>query len=531
MSLVYPELELYYDSIFKFCNSLVIKYDILASHIANLTKLNTGKITVHDNENPYYLNLAGEYADHQEILQVRDPLTDTMIPFTKETLTNHKLLRSLYTIGSDYTEILLDANPTYHDVIRGIIIGNITLTDVLNAPDFTILYSDTSSLHPNEIPSIMNYLNTYLELFSTRWFIKEYAYEELYPLLAWGIFWANLPLMLLARRALNIRTSTVHPFHIWEYLGSKGLLDYQTAFTAQQELFLYQNIDFLLTNRGKQQNLQILIDGLLSKTTISMTAKTIGLNTENSTSNIDNITPSVFDTPIDTTAPILNKFHTYADTIPDFLDGMIYHEVADSSIKEDLDEQLRRWKAAPSTVLHSKFLELKNTSPLDPHRGLFFNLILGMFLHYMNEDKLAYFVDLTIEEFDYSDKIDTKTAFVLLCYMIGILLLKQQPDNVAFPNKLFTFPNLNTNADLTNLNYVDIIGQIKPIEEHIRLISFLDDFPEQPAYFSTNTELVEYIFSLFKVMVMDIDTLSKHRDLNLNLALSSVYDKMLISTD
>ena len=87
-------------------------------------------------------------------------------------------------------------------------------------------------------------MNNFLDHIYNRWYIKDYDYEDTYPLAFMGIIYALLPQVLLTQRLLNLRTDNVHSLHIWEYLASKGLGEYESILSNKQSRFLYKNINY-----------------------------------------------------------------------------------------------------------------------------------------------------------------------------------------------------------------------------------------------------------------------------------------------
>jgi hypothetical protein len=101
-------------------------------------------------------------------------------------------------------------------------------------------------------------------MFRVRWDVREFSYEEYYPITQWAALWATLPVVIIGQRVANLKTSSTHSSHIWEYLTSNGLGDYRSVLTRDQELFLYKNIQYIIKNRGKDGTLSILADHLLN---------------------------------------------------------------------------------------------------------------------------------------------------------------------------------------------------------------------------------------------------------------------------
>ena len=130
-------------------------------------------------------------------------------------------------------------------------------------------------LQDNEYVSIINAIQSTLDVIRSRWDVKEYVFEDMYPIVQQSLIWYVLYYTIITQRIKNIRTASVHEWHIWEYLKSKGISDYRDVLSFKQALFLYKNIDYLLKHKGTDRNFSILIGALMSELNVSLYTKSL----------------------------------------------------------------------------------------------------------------------------------------------------------------------------------------------------------------------------------------------------------------
>ena len=309
------QLELYIREPINFLRTLTLKN----SHFADLIWKNDVQPEYQDRLptelNPYYRHAHGEYIlanDTTEIDGVQIPNqriyrrldemiyiqsldTQQQVPFTKETLAKHPKTASLYRIPNSYYTKLCESYPQYSDLIKSIVYPiqeevwcprHQRMETFETADNFTIFGYDEDMFQENERTSIYTAIKTTLEMVRVRWDVKEFNYEDMFPIVHQGILWHLLYLAIFGQRILNIRTSKVHEFHIWSYLNSKGVGDYRDVLTLNQALFLYRNINYLLKNKGTQKNFSILIGALLKPMNVALYSKSIVQNVTRDTSSV-----------------------------------------------------------------------------------------------------------------------------------------------------------------------------------------------------------------------------------------------------
>ena len=300
------QLELYIKEPIDFLRTVTLKNSLFADHILRKDVQPEYQDIISDDLNPYYRHMNGEYIldgdttvvngkeiSNHKIYKRLDTMmyitsldTQEKIPFTKEMLREHPKTASMYRIPGTYYSKLCEKYPQYTDLIKSIVYPVNDITTAVKSDNFTLLQYDEDLLRSNERSSILEALNKTLVMIRERWTVKEFTYEDMFAVVHQGIIWQLLYLTIFAQRILNIRTSKVHEFHIWNYLSSKGIGDYRDVLTLNQALFFYRNINYLLRNKGTQKNFSILIGSLLKPLNVALYSKSIVQNTTVGTSSI-----------------------------------------------------------------------------------------------------------------------------------------------------------------------------------------------------------------------------------------------------
>lgn len=286
------DYSVYRQEIINFLQTVSIKFSLFGEY-AKISLQRNGIPTdnLKDSENPYYLNLCGQYSQIDEPIYITILETGEREILSREILTKYPKTASIYRVPNKEYENLLATYPSKQGLIKSIIYPAKDLDTVLNARDLTLLNYDDSLLETNEKNSLIEALKTFLDYTYNRWFVKDFHYEPAYALTFMGLLWSMLPSVLLTQRVRNLKTPQVHSMHIWEYLDSKGLGEYKYILTNKQAYFLYRNIDYLIKNKGKKTNIEILAENLLEGIHLKLVGKTILLETSSSTisSRVDTI--------------------------------------------------------------------------------------------------------------------------------------------------------------------------------------------------------------------------------------------------
>ncbi len=294
------DLAAYRQQAFNFIASLSIKYSPI-SDVYNTNILDAGGIV--DETDPttwkYYLNLQGLYHPSDTPMTVVSLDTKQTIAFTVANLVIHPKTAAAYIPGTSYYSDLCALYPGQVDLVKSIVYPISDLNMAINADDFTILSYGYNVLEPDEFSCIYEALTQVLAYISCRWNFGFLNYEPYYPWVIWGLMWQMLVGAVFEARIQAIKTVNVHSFHIWESLTSRGLSDYKSILSRKQSMFLYRNIDYLLTNRGKQSNLILLVNNLLDEIGVGLYGRVVYQQTIDGASLCE-LTPELVATVIPT---------------------------------------------------------------------------------------------------------------------------------------------------------------------------------------------------------------------------------------
>lgn len=193
--------------------------------------------------------------------------TKQPVPFTFKLINSiqHRKTRATYKIPSSYYDKLIEEYPNEKDIIKNILypIKCKTIQEAYNADNYSILGYDLSLLEEDERTSLFNAMEEKLNVIRRRWDVGAFVYENLYALSMQAKIWSILLAELFKQRIINIRTSEVHSYHLWNYLISKGVGDYSDVLTRKQALFLYKNWPWIYRHKGSDHNLLLLTHKLL----------------------------------------------------------------------------------------------------------------------------------------------------------------------------------------------------------------------------------------------------------------------------
>ena len=341
------DYTVYRKEIINFLQTVSIKFDLFAEQAQKNAESNAKTIHLSDldsQNNPYYLNLAGQYSglddpiyivpveepyvlddDGKQVLNEKGLPIENKVILSPEMLAKYPKTANIYKIPNIEYENLLLKYKGKEGLIKSIIYPAKDLDTVLNARNLTVLAYDDSLLEPDEKDSLIIAMNTFLDYVYNRWYIHDFKYEPAYAITFMGMIWNLLPSVLLTQRIRNLRTAQVHSMHIWEYLDSKGLGEYKAILTRKQAVFLYRNIDYILHNKGKKTNLVILAENLLQELYLSLVGKSILQETASN----DTLGNTYFDTCT-----------SFPEFVSDKITSELSLEVLDEDKKQSMNEIL-----------------------------------------------------------------------------------------------------------------------------------------------------------------------------------------------
>lgn len=478
MKIKQPEFELYLKEILSFLRTVTIKFtpfekiynNLYDGKNANLDKAIKNK----DKEKyPYYINLNGEYNIHfddpslYDINDEENPyelnsriyialksITDE-IELNKNNLTTE--IKEFYLKNPALFSSLLNKYPNQIDLIKGIFFPIDSLDDAINASNLQLLSYDASYLYENEREDLLAFLNSFLTYMNYRWYIPTFEYENLYPLAFWSMLWSILPFILVIKRIMNIKTLNVHPYHIWEYLESKGFYGYKDILTNDQALYLYKNINYLLRHRGKQFVLDELEKIFLQPYNFSLIGKTIYHSTYEREYNAIWL-PEVVNTQDDERTEEKKSISSFIYDI--YLQG--FDDNIDPLYIKSIEDRFKKEKEA---VLFTKFYEISRPISDDRYALQFLSFEIDTIFYLFSQGKLDF--NINIHESSLLTTLTSKQIVILMLYCflkyISSDLLNDQHEipinyNVTKAIALLEKPNLEQPEDYPTEFFVNGSG-------------------------------------------------------------------------
>lgn len=322
------QLDLYLKEIRTFLRSLVIKYDEFDPQMRETQVKPDYQDFLPNAYNPYYRELWGDYLTKGDLVWLSpsvsvsaylvyndnafktpmyvtpleilregesygDSNADGDILVAKSTFfetardgllhkkgTRDKTLEALRSRGDLYND-LCSRYPEQRHLINAILwpLGEkyTSVEQIVAADNLTLLNYDLTVLSQSEQQSILSKVQKVLTHLKVRWFEPRFNYEKYYATVQWAMLWQMLYIAIVEQRFYNIRTHSVHPYHIKEYLESKGLGDYYPYLDYEQNAWFYRNMDYIYASRGREDICVLLADKLLPPATKLM-VKSLVLN-------------------------------------------------------------------------------------------------------------------------------------------------------------------------------------------------------------------------------------------------------------
>jgi len=266
--------EQYIKDTISFTNSLIVKFSG-ASVVINNGLLDTLGIVTDDNDkhtHKYYLNLAGIKHSTNNDVQIKILEDNKTYSLTKELLATNASTRNKLLLFKNYYKDLIDSYPDDIDYIRGCILP-VDIDEAINAKDGTILAYSGTYVDYNEL-SLMRELNEYTQSFFVRWYIPEYLItDELYAASIVGSLVSTIPGVILNARLKRVKTNEVNKFHLEHYFRSRlDTWDEVSILSNETIIWLYNNLDTMIKNTGKQKTLDSIVNNILEPNGIGIGA-------------------------------------------------------------------------------------------------------------------------------------------------------------------------------------------------------------------------------------------------------------------
>ena len=474
---------IYVQEITNFLDTVVVKFEPFVTVFNE--KLEYSHIPGYDEYDlktaPYYRILAGDTEYATEELYGYSPHLKSEILLTRENVIAYPDIVTFYR-NYNNLKVLLNRYPRDQFIIRRVLNPVVDIDAAIAAKNLTILptqYED-QFLDQYEHDSLVLFLQDILWRIDYRWYISPFEFEDQYSLAFWSMLWCVLPYILLTKRVLNIKTSYVHPYHIWEYLTSLGFGAYKGYLTHDQELFLYRNALYLKFNAGKKFLLTILENVFLSPLMYSLSQKTIIAHTqgrENTHDKFPDIVPSIGNAEAYLSSTSFDSF------LQDIYAGG--HDNIDTDTYRNSVTKL--FSKAPTNKLATKFLEFDRNIDMS-EMMLLLRFILDSTVYLNSKNKLMFGVDIVSPITQNIIRLNNTTdALNLLYYCI----YKQDNPVNTFTNYTITTAIIHDKAPViqkyVNVNMVDyFIKSYVDLDEIVTPLPYISDDVYTPAELSTN---------------------------------------------
>ncbi len=520
------EYEIYRKEIIDFLRTVSIKFDLFAEIMARRVEVETGVAIISPEQNPYYQNLCGMYSVLDTPIYVTTVETNEQVLFDKNLFVNYPKTAELYKIPSIEYEILCQKYPDQVGLIKSIIYPAKDLDTVISAENFSLLAYDSSLLHTNERESLLGALRDVLDYIHYRWYIADYSYEEMYPITFMGMVWALLPQVLLAQRVRNLKTSQVHPMHIWEYLISRGLKDYRDILNDKQALFLYRNMEYLLQNKGKKSNLEILASNLLKDLQVSLVGKTILQQTTTHVEECRHIPEFLSE---DVVRFGLNE--QYEETEAESMQKILYRIQAEGYYPnlspEIIESTEEKFGETELNIVPTRLLELKKHVIYKPYEQLLVRFLFDSFIYVLSKNRLGYRLRFTDPNVNLVVDISLEEAVALFQYAHHKDLGLEIEDIPIF---YFTHtPYRETKPDLKDLpQYYTFEGNTYMMSSIVDVKGAVQDiYFDSKTYFSTE-EFQEVLSRQFAALIKHVESLRTSGNLLYHRAFNHLYKNFIV---
>lgn len=355
--------------IYNFLRTVTIKYEPLA-HEINLILTKKG-YNVNQNDPKswkYYLNMVGQYHESDTPMYITSLDTRETILFNPENLNNNLRTKAVYKPGGPYYKRLCDTYPDQVELIKSILFPVESIDEAIIAPDLTLLQYGQDYLEVDEQDKLIRDIEEFLEILKERWYFNFLDDEPYFYLTFWSSLWTYLAMLLMSSRVGNIQTAYVHSWDLWNKLKAYGIDNYSDILDRKKAMFLYQNIDYLNQNAGKQSNLVILANNLLRSFGIGLYGRIVVQEAETEASNyrLTPQLPAVLIPPNPNEVPRPLEIKTVAT-----LHSEIYEKgLTESDTAETIASVERRLGDTTLNEFATKFLEIRPLAQIKPYTPL-----------------------------------------------------------------------------------------------------------------------------------------------------------------
>jgi len=496
------KVKLYRQEIYNYIATLNIKFSPFADMVKKYVYNHTPYTIHNDKENPYYRNICGMYSFLDEQMYIKAVETQEQVKFNRDLWDLYPKTASLYTVDSDEYKNLCKLYPNKVGLIKSIIYPCKDIDYAISCDELTILNHDLSYLQSNEQESVLTAVTTVLNYFRERWLVKDFDFEDQYPLAFMSCVYSVLVTVLLEQRVRNLNTDKVHRLHVWDYLEANGLGNYDDILTDVQARFLYRNMRYLKNHRGSKNNLIILADNLLRDLKVSLVGKIIFQQNRDDTQDCTTVPEFLSEEVVSYDPNTLNNIN---DNELETMDNILFRINQEGlypeySVYNSLDRETL-FGRTEINELQTQLLELKkytiNTE---------FMLLMTEFLY----DSLLYQASLhkyqAILQFKDTNtgillKLKANDAILLIHYLLNITD-KQKPTKIpktAYVRIPYKNIKPNIDKDLPKILYFNEWGYI--LKGILDIKKIVNDIPFSNDIHKTTESFIKTLGEQFGVLI------------------------------
>lgn len=513
-------LDKYINDTFKLANSFIIKIEDVANQINYGLKTLYGLDTPSDKHQwKYYLNISGNKHITNSDIIINLIETNTNELLTKELLLENPETRlDLLNYGNKYKE-LISNYPNDISYINGCMLP-VDIDVAINATAGTVLNMNTELIGKQEL-YLVNVLHDYVKNYFNRWYLKEYSItDELYLPSVIATLYSSLPNVIMNYRLSKVYTNEAHMFHVEQYFRSNfNLWDDVSVLNDKSLWWLYNNLEYIKKNIGKQNTRDIIIDKIFHSNGVGVAELMLGFE-DTSLKTSPTLDEAVFK-PTETkivSNPLNKSYLTDRNTIQS-IESLITNQLTNTELdsnqyKGDVFyiETFKNKVTNDNNVLEDtktldiNAIKLLDIAGLDLFETIIDNWAYKAFNGFYNY--IVYFIDPNTKK---RYTLSPKVAFLYLIKMLYLMYDKDSNpivDKYYYNNVILTkydkeylINNLLSKSDLNDI--VDKILENIPANEHM---------PTTVAY-GNFINKVYNLFTLVGLIDNNIETLSISTDI------------------
>lgn len=488
------QYEVYRKEVYDFLRTCTIKFSPFTYIYGRSQILTYGYTDINQAWNPYYQNLCGEYQDYDTPMYIYCKETDSDILFDKNLVTTHPVLASYYRIPNKEFDLLCKKYPSQVGLIKSIVYPVADIQTIYDAPELTLLAYDSSLLYAGEREQLIQTLNKFLGYVRERWWCPDFNYEDLYIHAFWYMLWQALPNVLLTQRMCNLGTAYVHPFHVWEYLISKGLGDYRDVLTTKQALWLYRNLKWVLKNKGKQMTLEALTKNILGDVAVSLYGKDLLQQTADQASECM-LVPEVVSVELSKTA-LENDNTSMAQ-----FGVRLYQAGLDTRMDNTyLTETTTELGRSIATRLPTKYLEFRRNNINTRWEHVLVNFLVESTVYRYLRNQVKYTISLTDAPTSTKVALSFSDALALLYYV----LTRQYGDTLEkLPTQFCTYICYRADYPQALAKTFTYKGRVYRFDQWLDVDSVLKDIPFDNSVYTDQLAFQTFIDKQFITYLRD----------------------------